>query len=188
MEVKKKNRGRPSHAENKLSAQQILDRVKSLLKEEGKIPSVRRLAKNLSVDPMAIYHYYVNKKALLEALVISLMQDIYQPLQNRNWEVELEKLSKSYLELLSTSPGLLEIMLAMNVGGPASVFNEKFDIVVSRLKLSDDKKQDILNLLIDYLHGFSLSMSCNPNKDVLPLEQIDNSLTLITALMKHEAM
>ena len=61
MSVKDKKRGRPAGAANQLSGKSIIESAKLLMCEEGKIPSIRKLASSLGVDAMAIYHYFKNK-------------------------------------------------------------------------------------------------------------------------------
>ena len=62
--------GRPRAGEEALTRGRILVAALSLVDEEGiEALSMRRLAKELGVDPMAIYHHLPNKRALLSALV-----------------------------------------------------------------------------------------------------------------------
>lgn len=62
--------GRPRVGEEALTRGRILVAALSLVDEEGiEALSMRRLAKELGVDPMAIYHHLPNKRALLSALV-----------------------------------------------------------------------------------------------------------------------
>ena len=42
------------------------------------------------------------------------------------------------------------------------------------------------NLLVDYLHGFALAMECNPNRDELNLEMIEQPVTFICKTMALE--
>ena len=44
-----------------------------------------------------------------------LVEDIYQPSQNEDWQHELLQLSVSYIELLREYRGLLTIMLSMKL-------------------------------------------------------------------------
>jgi len=67
----------------------------------GKIPSSRSIPSKLNVDAMAIYYYFKSKGALLEELTTCLISEIYQPQKGLEWDVELRKLSKSYIALLS---------------------------------------------------------------------------------------
>ncbi len=66
MSVNKKKRGRPTEKQSQLSAESILESAKLLMKKDGKIPSVRLLATQLNVDPMAIYYYFKKKMLCLK--------------------------------------------------------------------------------------------------------------------------
>ena len=55
MTVKKK-RGRPAGEKAQLGEERILSVAKSMMKKQGKIPSIRALASELDVDAMAIYY------------------------------------------------------------------------------------------------------------------------------------
>ena len=161
MTVKQKKRGRPVHARDRLSAESIVLCARILLLEDGKVPSIRKVAGELNVDPMAIYHYFSSKAVLLEAVTISLVEDIYKPTGSENWQAELQQLCESYISLLKDHGGLLETLLSMSAEGPAQVFAERFYIALSPLKLNKDELKDALDLLVDYLHGFALAMHCN---------------------------
>lgn len=91
--------GRPAHRGSKLTAENILSEAGKLLQEQGKVPSIRVLAAQLQVDPMAIYYYFRNKQALLEALATALVDDIYQPSAQTGASATARKLSASALYL-----------------------------------------------------------------------------------------
>lgn len=155
-------RGRPNKGSSELNAQSILSRAKALIAEAGAVPSIRKLAQALNVDAMAIYHYYKNKATLLEAIAVSLIDEIYTPKPGHNWQTELLELSHSYLSLLSRYPGLLDTLLSMESDGPAMVFAARFKSIVLTLELAEKEEKSALDLLADYLHGYALAMSCNP--------------------------
>lgn len=151
----------------KLSAELIAESATELLRKCGKVPSIRQVAETLDVDPMAIYHYFPNKAALLEAVTIDLMDSIYRPNGQGVWQGELLCLCDSYLKLLKEHAGLLETMLSMSDVGPAQIFVSRFQVIISPLQLPDSDMKDAIDLLVDYLHGFALAMRCNSGN--LPL-------------------
>lgn len=204
MTVKDKKRGRPTGTKSQLTAESIVICAKTLLLTEGKIPSIRKIAGALSVDAMAIYHYFANKNALLTAVTVSLITEIYQPncsensgAGDDNWRLELERLCKSYLKLLQSYPGLLEILLTMSEEGPATVFAKRFQQAVAPLELNDQQLKDALDLLADYLHGFALAINCTSNdgkdtesdsgRENLHLDMLDGPLRLYIRGLEAEA-
>ncbi len=179
MAVNEKKRGRPAGKQSQLNAENILETAKCLMKMNGKVPSVRLLATELNVDPMAIYYYFKNKNALLEALTTSLVTDIYQPQKNSEWQAELKRLCVSYIQLLREYSGLLQTMLSMTSHGPAHVFTERYQVIVAPLALNKKVEKDGLDLLADYLHGFAFSTSCCSDASLIKLEMMDGPITLI---------
>lgn len=161
MPVKEKKRGRPKGAGSQLSSEIIMVMAKKLMKEEGRIPSIRKLASNLSVDAMAIYYYFENKNNLLEAITTSLIQDVYEPKVSNDWKFELTTLCTSYLTLLNDYSGLLEILLSMSSESPAGVFVERFQVVIEPLNLDVESAKNALDLLVDYLHGYAFALNCS---------------------------
>ncbi|SFC33120.1 TetR/AcrR family transcriptional regulator [Pseudoalteromonas denitrificans] len=173
-----KKRGRPQKDSNTLSKKLIIETAKKLMIDGGKIPSIRSLSSQLNIDAMAIYYYFKNKNVLLEALTTSLISEIYQPQKTLEWEVELRKLSKSYIALLSKYDGLLQTLLTMKSISPANVFISRFKIIIKELNMNVSIEKAALNLLADYLHGFSFSMSCD-STGKLNVDDIDESLDII---------
>ncbi|MEJ6472717.1 helix-turn-helix domain-containing protein [Pseudoalteromonas piscicida] len=179
MSVKEKRRGRPLADSETLSQVRIITTAKLLMKESKKVPSIRALASNLDVDAMAIYHYFKNKQALLEALTCSLVDEIYEPSCDEPWQIELQKLSVSYLQLLDDYPGLLTVLLSIDSVGPAQVFQTRFEEVTQTLKLQGQAQQDAICLLVDYLHGVALAMECNPDREALNVSMTSGAIALI---------
>lgn len=173
-----KKRGRPQKESMALSKDVIIETAKMLMISDGKVPSIRALSAKLNVDAMAIYYYFKNKSVLLEELTTSLICEIYQPQENEEWQVELRKLSKSYITLLNKYDGLLQTLLSMQSMSPANIFIKRFKIIMKTLNISVSLENAALNLLADYLHGFSISMSCD-NSGLLTVDDIDDSLDII---------
>lgn len=188
MTVKEKKRGRPKNEATPLNASTILAMAKSMMREESKIPSIRKLATKLNVDAMAIYHYFDNKSALLEAITTSLIEDIYEPTifdkkscdkgASDLWKQELFRLSQSYLSLLDNYPGLLETLLSMSSTSPADVFSERFRAIVQPLNLEEASIINALSLLADYLHGYALALNCQGAESALQIDNITGPLKL----------
>lgn len=171
-------RGRPLKEKDGLSAEIIINTAKAMMLAMGKVPSIRAISSELNVDPMALYYYFNNKNALLEAMAKSLIAEIYAPTGSANWQQELSALAKSYLTLLSRYDGLLQTLLSMSSTSPASVFIARFNLIVSPLQLGETQEKAFLDLLVDYLHGFSLALA-NDKSGTLTLSYIDQPLALL---------
>lgn len=188
MAVKQKKRGRPTRGDDRLTRDHIVDCAKQRMLQENKGMTIRGLASHLKVDPMAIYHYFDNKAKLLEAITVSIMQEIYLPSGERDWKNELKQLCSSYLTLLSVHPGLLETLLSMEVEikGPAEVFRDRFDLAVASLELEDKRKEDAMSLLVDYIHGAALAMHCAKAKDAFKVTDIEGPLNMCLSAIEYD--
>jgi len=173
-----KKRGRPQKESKALSKEVIIKTAKNLMISGGKIPSIRSLSAELNVDAMAIYYYFKSKSLLLEELTTSLISEIYQPKKGLEWRGELRKLSKSYIALLSKYDGLLHTLLSMKSTSPANVFTSRFKIIMKKMKMSISIENASSNVLADYLHGYSIAMSCDITGK-LTVDDIDESLNII---------
>ena len=187
MNVKAKKRGRPRKSPNALTPETIISCAKELMRAEGKIPSIRKISGNLDVDAMAIYHYFANKNALLEAVTVSLVEEIHTPTKENPWQEELLLLCQSYLTLLKEHPGLLEIFLSMTTDGPEEVFHERLRSTLAPLPLDELQLTNLRDLLADYLHGFAFSMACNQTEEALTIKMSNGPLAFLIRAIEREA-
>ncbi|MEO0561855.1 MAG: TetR/AcrR family transcriptional regulator, partial [Chloroflexota bacterium] len=187
MSVNGKKRGRPRKGGDHLTDAAIIAAVRQQMFVEKKKITMRGLARRLDVDPMAIYHYFENKNALLEAVAVDVMDELYTPIGVESWETELEKLSLSYLTLLRGHPGLLEAMLRLlndKRSNPAMVFRERFTRAIADLGLNAKTEQAALNLLVDYLHGVALAHQTSDERSQPDSEQFERTFALYTRSLK----
>ncbi len=74
----------------KLSQQKIVQAASDIIESEGeKAFTMRRLATALNVDPMAIYHHFANKSALLHALIENMLADFAPPAPTQQWREDV---------------------------------------------------------------------------------------------------
>jgi len=72
-----------------LTKKRIVEKAIDLLDAEGvEGLSMRRLGEALGVEAMAVYHYYPNKDALLDAVVASIIEETgpAMPLESADWK------------------------------------------------------------------------------------------------------
>ncbi|PKG39160.1 TetR/AcrR family transcriptional regulator [Psychromonas sp. Urea-02u-13] len=183
MMKEQKKRGRPNQKERQINPELIVYIAKSLMREQGKVPSIRGLARALDIDAMAIYHYFDNKQRLLEAMLMSLMDSLYFPPKQQNWQDSLRLLSESYLNLLCHYAGLLEVLVAMPAQGPQMVFSERFNKIIAPLHLPAEKQKSMLLLLLNALHGQALCLKVTPEVD-FNQQEFNETFTLYCTLIK----
>lgn len=152
-------RARPK---TRLEASRILVAAAKLLEAGGSDFSMRELARALGVDPMALYHYFPNKTALLHALAdqhfarlgsLDLPEDAQTPL------AKLRCIAQAYVDLAVAAP-MLTVVMARDPGARDSVaghFARLFHAAVAGLGMTDAQARIAMAVFADYLNGFSIA-------------------------------
>jgi TetR/AcrR family tetracycline transcriptional repressor len=79
---------------------------------------MRRLASALGVMPNALYTYFPDKAAILDAVLDDLLGDVKRPRSRMTWRDGLVSQMSSYRRLLLTQPGLIELTVSQPMLGP----------------------------------------------------------------------
>jgi AcrR family transcriptional regulator len=178
-----RKRGRPRRDQPSLNQTSIVEAATALTREAGEVPSIRALAASLSVDPMAIYHYFESKEALFDEVSVSLVRELEAPVSGRSWRDNLLNLARSYLSLLLKYPSLISFFLSRESGRAAVTFMQLFDLCVTELRLGQHQKNVFGGLLVDFIHGFSYGAACNRTDQPITIEMADEPLGLILDAM-----
>lgn len=157
----KKNPGRPT-ASN-LNKNSILKQALKIIDKQGvENLSMRALAKNLKVDPMAVYHYIPSKEILIQEVVALVFSKLDTNLpSSKNWQGNVKVLLANYRDLVTQHPNLIYFLLTVPSYSikPSLEFNEKLFSCLFASPLPQRKAILLGNLLIDYLHGYALAES-----------------------------
>lgn len=155
--MKAQTRGRPRAAESKLSRDSILDAALALLAEAGLGGlTMRALARRLAIDPMALYHYFPDKDALLTAAAERSFAALRPRMPaTRDWRARLLALARAYLRTLHRSRELL--LYVTSTGRVSAPFDAYFFGAIAPLRLSERDQRTCRDALVDLLHGVSLS-------------------------------
>jgi AcrR family transcriptional regulator len=99
-----------------VSRQEILQSALRIAQAEGlSAITMRRLASDLGVSPMACYWHVSNKEELLVLLADHVLSQVPSPEGNRaRWAEELEVLAHQICDALSQAPGLATWVLNQN--------------------------------------------------------------------------
>ncbi|MBS2017095.1 MAG: TetR/AcrR family transcriptional regulator [Deltaproteobacteria bacterium] len=175
--MKKQTRGRPRASEAKLGRDKILDEALALLAEKGFAAlGMRALARRLGTDPMALYHYFPDKGALLAAAADRSFASL-RPRERAGAGVRerIHALARAYLRTVHRSR---ELLLFVTASGRASAsFDAFFFRAIAPLHLSKRDADVCRDALADLLHGAALA---GPGHD--PSPQIDVLLRGFQAL------
>jgi AcrR family transcriptional regulator len=155
--MKTQTRGRPRADQPKLSRDQILDAALALLAEAGlSALTMRSLARRLGVDPMAVYHYFADKDALLTAAAERSFSSLRPRMPAAgDWRARLRALARAYLRTVLRSRELL--LFVTEAGRVSAPFDEHFFAAIAPLGLSDRDQRTCRDALVDLLHGISLA-------------------------------
>ncbi|RYB88555.1 TetR/AcrR family transcriptional regulator [Nocardioides glacieisoli] len=118
--------------------------------------TIRGLAAELGVRPMAIYHYVASKDELLDELVDLVFREVYVPC-GQDWRTELFQRSTSMREALGRHPWALPVVDTRSHPGPAMLANH--EAVLDVLRGSGFSLQATTHayaVMDAYVYGFAL--------------------------------
>jgi AcrR family transcriptional regulator len=94
--------------------------------------TMRRLAEELGVEAMSLYHHVPNKDAILDGMVDLVFAQIEPPPQGVDWQEALRRRTHSVREVLVRHPWALRILESRAAPGPATL--EHHDAVLGCLR------------------------------------------------------
>jgi TetR/AcrR family transcriptional regulator, tetracycline repressor protein len=107
--------GRP----RRLTEERVVSEARRLGATDGvEKLTMRRLAEALGVMPNALYTYFPDKAAILDAVLDDLVGDVGHPRPVGDWRRELIAVMTSYRRLLLGQPGLLALTVSRPMMGP----------------------------------------------------------------------
>ena len=107
--------GRPP----RFTSNQVVGVARRIAAEQGaESLTMRRLADALGVMPNALYTYFVDKAAILDAVLDDLLGDVRLPGRRSGWRDALAALMSEYRRLLLTQPGLITLTVSRPMYGP----------------------------------------------------------------------
>jgi len=168
MSGRKKQVGRPAGKTRKLSRDDIVSAALHRLENEGaRQLSMRALARDLHVDPMALYHYFDDRQGLLEAIVIAVFaefeaDDTSLP-AHVSWRSEVEALAERYWDAVAKAPEFMRMMCRGEITPVATIetFYRRLESALAELKPTVAQNRLYAHVLVDFIHGFALASTEN---------------------------
>lgn len=159
--------GRPKAGQEGLTKERILSTALRLVDEQGvEALSMRRLASDLKVDPMAIYHHLPNKQAVIAGMIEMVFREMQlPPTEGLIWQDQIRAVARAYSQLVRTHPNLVIYMTAdmeviasavLSSGGKMHHDNEILFAALIEAGLPPRLIIQATDLIVDYLHGFAL--------------------------------
>jgi AcrR family transcriptional regulator len=152
-----------------LSRQRVLP-VAIKLADQGGIESLsmRNVAQELGVYPMALYNHFANKDDLLNAMVDAMYAEIGLPAEADDWKAAMRQQAASVRAVLARHRWALGVMESRSQPGPANL--RYHDVVIGSLRragFSPAAAVQVFTLLDSYVFGFALQ------EQTLPFESTD---------------
>ena len=155
--------GRPRAGNEKLSRERILRAALQLVDEHGvDALSMRRLAADLGVDPMAIYHHLPGKHAILAGVTANVFGELRIPaLAGAPWQDHVRAFARAYHDLARAHANLVLYLVTDPTAGGSAILaaNEVLYAALTQTGLSPRMIVRAADVVVDYLHGFVLGES-----------------------------
>ena len=125
--------------------------------------TIRSLAKELEVKPMAVYHYVANKDEILDGLVDLVFGEIELPSPTGEWRHEIERRMVSAREALRRHPWAISLMESRRAPGPASLSRHEATLATLRQGgFSLAAAAHAYALIDSYVYGFAVQETSLP--------------------------
>ncbi|QHY94429.1 Transcriptional regulator, TetR family [Streptomyces sp. S4.7] len=158
---KVRKRGRPAADRAGLTADRILTTALALVDAAGlDALSMRRLARELGVDPMSIYHHLPNKAAVVSGLVGLVFSRMRLPESvPDDWAGQVRAWVDAYRDLTRRHPRLvLQIVTdPVAVTQASETINGPLHAALTSAGVPADKIDACAGMFVDFANGFALA-------------------------------
>ncbi len=164
----RKNVDRSKKPRGTLTSEKIVEVAMKMIDEQGiEAFSMRKLATELKVDPMAIYYYFKNKQTLIKQLVkqaldFTQLESIdWHRGETIDWKQGVKAFARYYIGLCRAHPNLIQHLVTNPESGYQTI-QEGNEILFSALLAGGLPAHEVIrvsDILIDYLNGYSLAES-----------------------------
>ena len=147
-----------------LDAERIVDAGLAIVDAEGvEALSLRRLADDLGVTPMAIYWHVADKAELLDRIGERVLETIEIPPARGDWRRQLRDVHEAMLHPLLEHPNAVELMVGRARYGPAGVtLFERILSILLAAGLSPEQAFDAYQSLYLFQLGFITTSRRSP--------------------------
>lgn len=162
-----------------LSRRRVLDAAVALADRDGVgALSMRKLAQELGVEAMSLYHHVAGKDAILDGIVDVVFAEIELPSGEGGWKAAMRRRAVSAREALRRHPWATALMESRSTPGPANLRHH--DAVLGVLRnagFSVELAAHAYSLLDAYIYGFALQESS------LPFETPEETAAVASSIM-----
>jgi AcrR family transcriptional regulator len=141
-----------------LTRRRILDAAVALADRDGvRSLSMRKLALELGVEAMSLYHHVANKDDLLDGMVDLVFGEIELPTGEADWKAAMRRRAVSARAALRRHPWAIGLMESRSTPGPATLRHH--DAVLGILRTAGfpvELAAHAYAVLDSYIYGFAL--------------------------------
>jgi AcrR family transcriptional regulator len=148
--------------------------------------TMRSLAAELGVGPMAIYHHLANKEAVLDGIVDRVFGEIDLPEPGAPWRAEVRRRAVSCRQALARHPWAIPLMESRAAPGPATL--RQHEAVVGTLRqggFSVAQAAQAYAVLDSYLYGFALQEAAVPFNGPDEVPEVVGALLVQMSAAEH---
>lgn len=155
----------------RLDRERILDVAMRIVDQEGMDAlSMRRLGKELRVDPMAVYYHLPNKQAIITGLVQRVFEEILASLQNTDkdrWQARVRNWAMTYRDVARRHANLVVHLVNHADAATESVLrmNEELYAALESAGLPPEEVVGSADMIADYIHGVILAEGIQTSDD-----------------------
>ena len=147
-----------------LTTERVLQAAVALADREGVGSlSMRRLARELGVEAMSLYHHVPGKQALLDGMADLVFGEIELPADDADWKAAMRRRAVSAREVLARHPWAIALMESRRTPGPANLRHH--DAVLGCLRRAGFPvalTAHAYSILDAYIYGFALQEASLP--------------------------
>jgi AcrR family transcriptional regulator len=147
-----------------LTRQRVLAAAVALADRDGvRSLSMRRLAQELGVEAMSLYHHVAGKDAILDGIVDVVFGEVELPSGDAGWRAAMRRRAVSAREALRRHPWAIGLMESRSTPGPATLRHH--DAVLGILRtdgFSVELAAHAYSVLDSYIYGFALQEASLP--------------------------
>ncbi len=135
--------------------------------------TMRRLARELEVEAMSLYHHLANKDDILDGMVETVFGEIELPPKDTDWKVAMRRRGESVRAALTRHPWAISIMESRTSPGPNTLGH--LDAMLGSCRaagFSIPMAAHAVSLIDSYIYGFVLQEVNLPFDDTSDLEEV----------------
>lgn len=166
----------------RLTRDRVIAGALALLDREGlEGLTMRALGRELGVDPMAAYHWFPDKRAILqaiaEAMLLEIPATILEP--GARWDRLGLNMARAYRETLLRHPHALPIVATQPVMTPRGLERvEQLSAAIAAGGLTPGGAMKLVNILAAYVIGAALAeVGVTPGSEALSMEELERFYT-----------